>query len=63
MITGRPLRVEHVRGGRPKPGLMRQHLTCLRAAVALSSDELDPGGTGAVEVIVQHHFQALLGAC
>ncbi|MFT5586566.1 MAG: RNA 3'-terminal phosphate cyclase (ATP) [Cognaticolwellia sp.] len=34
-ITGRPLQVDKVRGGRRKPGLMRQHLTCLRAVAQI----------------------------
>lgn len=32
MVTGRPVRLEKVRAGREKPGLMRQHLTSVRAA-------------------------------
>lgn len=36
VCTGRPLRIENIRAGRPKPGLMRQHLTAVRAAAAIS---------------------------
>ena len=32
MITGRPFELHHIRGGRKKDGLLRQHLTCVRAA-------------------------------
>lgn len=32
IVTGRPVAIEHVRAGREKPGLMRQHLTAVRAA-------------------------------
>jgi RNA 3'-terminal phosphate cyclase (ATP) len=32
MCTGTPLRIERIRAKRPKPGLMRQHLTCVLAA-------------------------------
>ena len=32
MVTGRPVAIERVRAGREKPGLMRQHLTAVRAA-------------------------------
>ena len=35
MLTGRPFRMDNVRAGRHKPGLMRQHLTAVRAACAL----------------------------
>lgn len=34
-ITGRPLRIEEIRAGRPKPGLAAQHLTAIRAAGAI----------------------------
>jgi len=36
MLTGQPLQMHHVRGGRKKPGLLRQHLTALNAAVQIS---------------------------
>lgn len=32
IVTGRPVCVERIRAGREKPGLMRQHLTAIRAA-------------------------------
>ena len=34
-ITGRPFVLEKIRAGRRKPGLMRQHLTCVRAAATM----------------------------
>lgn len=36
LVTGRPFRIERVRAGRPKPGLLRQHLTAVHAAMQLS---------------------------
>ena len=44
-ITGRPVRIDRIRGGRPEPGLKPQHLTAARAAAAvcgalLEGDEL-----------------------
>lgn len=36
MITGRPLRIRHIRARRAKPGLMRQHLACVHAAMDIS---------------------------
>ncbi|MGJ8657830.1 MAG: RNA 3'-terminal phosphate cyclase [Akkermansiaceae bacterium] len=33
MITGKGFRMVKIRGGRSKPGLMRQHLTCVKAAL------------------------------
>jgi len=32
MVTGRPFRIDRIRANRPKPGLMRQHLTAVQAA-------------------------------
>ncbi len=39
-ITGKPLRIENVRGKRKKPGLFRQHLTALRAAAEICDAEV-----------------------
>jgi RNA 3'-terminal phosphate cyclase (ATP) len=39
-ITGQPFVLENIRAGRKKPGLMRQHLTCVQAAAALCGAEL-----------------------
>jgi RNA 3'-terminal phosphate cyclase (ATP) len=35
LITGQGFRVDNIRAKRPKPGLMRQHLACVQAAVAV----------------------------
>jgi len=32
MVTGRAFRIEKIRAGREKPGLLRQHLTAVNAA-------------------------------
>jgi RNA 3'-terminal phosphate cyclase (ATP) len=32
LLTGRPFRIEQIRAGRSKPGLLRQHLTAVQAA-------------------------------
>jgi RNA 3'-terminal phosphate cyclase (ATP) len=32
---GKPVQIEHIRSGRKKSGLLRQHLTCLRAVQAI----------------------------
>ena len=39
MVTGRSLRIERIRAGRAKPGLMRQHLACVQAAVEVSGGQ------------------------
>jgi RNA 3'-terminal phosphate cyclase (ATP) len=45
MLTGTTVQIEHIRAGRPKPGLAAQHLTAVRAAEAIcdatvSGDEI-----------------------
>ncbi len=37
MCTGKPIAINRIRAKRLKPGLMRQHLTCVQAAKAVSS--------------------------
>ncbi|KQO19458.1 RNA 3'-phosphate cyclase [Acidovorax sp. Leaf76] len=46
MVTGRPLHITRIRAGRPKPGLMRQHLACVQAAVAVSGGQADGAELG-----------------
>ncbi|GAB3458981.1 RNA 3'-terminal phosphate cyclase [Insolitispirillum peregrinum] len=41
LITGSPFSISNIRGKRPKPGLMRQHLTALEAACAISGSQCD----------------------
>ncbi|GAB2465347.1 RNA 3'-terminal phosphate cyclase [Comamonas humi] len=48
MVTGRPLAMERIRAGRPKPGLMRQHLACVQAAAGVcggAAEGAEPGST------------------
>lgn len=40
IITGRPLRMHRIRARRRKPGLMRQHLTAVRAAAEICDAEV-----------------------
>jgi RNA 3'-terminal phosphate cyclase (ATP) len=40
LITGRAFRIRNIRARREKPGLMRQHLTAVRAAAQLGSAQL-----------------------
>ncbi len=39
-LTGQPVRIARIRAGRDKPGLLRQHLTAVRAAAEICSAEL-----------------------
>ncbi len=36
VVTGKPFTITHIRAGRKKPGLMRQHLTSVHAAAGIS---------------------------
>jgi len=42
-----PIRIEKIRAGRKKPGLLRQHLACLRAAKAISHARVEGESLGA----------------
>jgi RNA 3'-terminal phosphate cyclase (ATP) len=46
-VTGKPFRIEKIRAGRPKPGLLRQHLTAVKAAASISSATVDGAELGA----------------
>lgn len=46
MATGRAFRMMNIRAGREKPGLMRQHLTCVNAAAAICSGEVTGANVG-----------------
>lgn len=50
MATGIPFRMVNVRGNRPKPGLMRQHLTCVQAAAQVCSAQVTGATIGSREV-------------
>lgn len=41
MLTGRAFRMKNIRAKRPKPGLMRQHLTCVKAAAEICGAEVE----------------------
>ena len=53
MCLGQPVRVINIRAGRNKPGLLRQHLTCLGAAQMICSAEVQGGALGSTEVTFQ----------
>lgn len=46
MVTGQSFRIRNIRAGRPKPGLMRQHVAAVSAAAAVSSAETGPVAVG-----------------
>lgn len=49
-ITGRTVRIDNVRARRAKPGLQRQHLTCVKAAAAICDGELRGASVGSGRV-------------
>lgn len=53
MLQGRPLRLVNIRAGRSKPGLMRQHLACVRAAAEVCNATVDGAEIGATAL----HFR------
>jgi RNA 3'-terminal phosphate cyclase (ATP) len=46
-VTGKPFRIEKIRAGRPKPGLLRQHLTAVKAAASISAAKVSGAELGA----------------
>jgi RNA 3'-terminal phosphate cyclase (ATP) len=51
LVTGTPVRISRVRAGRQKPGLLRQHLTAVRAAAEVGGAEVTGAELGAREVV------------
>jgi RNA 3'-terminal phosphate cyclase (ATP) len=51
MATGQPFTLEKIRAGRAKPGLMRQHLTCVRAAATISGAVTEGAEIGSSRLI------------
>ena len=46
LVTGRPFRIDGIRAGRSKPGLLRQHLTAVHAAAQVSGATVSGGDLG-----------------
>lgn len=53
IVSGQGFVLEGVRAGRAKPGLMRQHLTGLRAAAAICGAELEGDALGSTRVVFE----------
>lgn len=51
LVTGQPFRMTNIRGKRPKPGLMRQHLTCVKAAAEICGGVVDGAELGSTELV------------
>ncbi len=50
LATGAPFRIENIRGQRPKPGLLRQHLTAVQAAAAVGRARVEGNAAGSLEL-------------
>lgn len=46
LVTGRPFRIERIRAHRDRPGLLRQHLTAVEAAAAVSGASVEGAAPG-----------------
>src|SRR5262245_66564396 len=51
LVTGTPFRIERIRAGRAKPGLLRQHLTAVMAAAEIGGAEVDGAAPGSRELV------------
>jgi len=49
-VTGRPLHIWNIRGGRTKPGLLRQHLTCVEAVAEITDAKVKGAALGSREL-------------
>jgi RNA 3'-terminal phosphate cyclase (ATP) len=50
LCTGQPLQIRRIRARRSKPGIMRQHLACVNAAVAIGSAKVAGAELGSQEL-------------
>ena len=50
LVTGTPFRIEKIRAGRQRPGLLRQHLTAVQAAVRIGAGQADGAAIGSKEL-------------
>lgn len=53
LCLGKAVRIENIRAGRKNPGLLRQHLTCVKAAQSICNGEVSGAeiGSGAVSLV------------
>ena len=50
LVTGQPFRIDRIRANRPKPGIMRQHLTAIEAACAVGGADCEGAAVGGTSV-------------
>lgn len=68
LVTGKAFRIVRIRGGRERPGLLRQHLTCVQAAAKLGRADVEGDVLGSSELVfrprgLEHgHFEFAIGS-
>ena len=68
MCLQRPISIANIRAGRRKPGLLRQHLTAVRAAAAISGAVVDGAELGARSIrfapstLMAGHYEFRIGS-
>lgn len=50
LVTGTPFRIEQIRAGRPRPGLLRQHLTAVQAAAEVGQARVTGAAIGSLQL-------------
>jgi RNA 3'-terminal phosphate cyclase (ATP) len=50
LVTGQPFRIEKIRAGRKNPGLLRQHLTAVKAASEIGQAEVKGDSIGSTQL-------------
>ncbi len=50
LVTGQPFRIHAIRAGRARPGLLRQHLTCVQAAAEMGQARVVGDTIGSTEL-------------
>ena len=53
MCTGKAIKLDRIRAKRSKPGLMRQHLTCVQAAAAVCGAMVDGAEIGSQTLVFE----------
>lgn len=51
LVTGQPFRIDAIRARRERPGLLRQHLTCVRAATEIGGAEVEGAELGSSTLV------------
>ncbi|MGJ5820574.1 RNA 3'-terminal phosphate cyclase [Paludibaculum fermentans] len=50
LVTGRPIRIDNIRAGRERPGLLRQHLTAVLAAAEIGQAQVEGAVMGSTSI-------------